>query len=202
MRKFQRLTVVEMFSNPGKGRTALCVCECGTRKIFDLGNLRSGRTRSCGCLNAEARKSRKTHGLSKTQIYLVWNSMVMRCANPKSIMFHKYGARGVTVCERWRVFDNFLADMGHRPGAGYTIDRKDNSKGYEPGNCRWATMKTQQRNRTNNHIIEFQGRSLPLNEMCEMHGIPRERFTARINNGWPVDLAITAPKNSRLSLLQ
>lgn len=90
---------------------------------------------------------RTTHGLSKTPEYRAWSSMWQRCTNPKNVRYARYGARGVTICDRWQSFENFLADMGPRPSVGHSVDRNDNDGNYEPSNCRWATRSEQQRNK-------------------------------------------------------
>jgi hypothetical protein len=106
-----------------------------------------GRTQSCGCLRNEVTVQRSTkHGHTGTSIYWTWGDMVGRCTNPKHKRYADYGGRGITVCDRWRDFANFLADMGERP-PGMELDRIDNDRGYEPGNCRWADRSTQAKNR-------------------------------------------------------
>lgn len=156
--RFGRLTAIE-FSHTNSGRMAFwrCVCDCGKEKTTLAISLKSGRTQSCGCLHLESvtrngakvgsiTKHGHARGASKSPTYRVWDAMLKRCTNPKTHNFHNYGGRGIAVCESWKVFANFLADMGERP-TGLTIDRVDNSRGYEPGNCRWATMKEQASNR-------------------------------------------------------
>lgn len=102
-----------------------------------------------------------TRGRSASPTYLTWSAMLNRCTNPKQRSFAKYGARGITVCDRWRAFECFLADMGERP-AGMTIDRIDGSLGYEPGNCRWATPSQQSRNRkTTRPVLRSDGARFP-----------------------------------------
>jgi hypothetical protein len=94
---------------------------------------------------SKGNRSRRTHGQWGTPIHKVWSMMLQRCGNPKHNRFHRYGGRGITVCDRWRSFQNFFEDMGARP-PGMTLDRRDNDRGYEPGNCRWATRKEQSKN--------------------------------------------------------
>jgi hypothetical protein len=157
--RFGRLvTDAEVRLPVGSGRQMrlhyVCLCDCGavTKPIMSS-NLTSGRTMSCGCRHGEAVRenglANKRHGHSCGQAlsptYSSWRSMRHRCANPRSPDFPDYGGRGITVCERWRSFDDFLADMGERP-AGTTIDRAENDEGYRPGNCRWATPLEQRHN--------------------------------------------------------
>lgn len=142
-----RLTVIGEDTPGNRGQKRLvCRCECGTIKTFYQYNLRNGTTRSCGCLRSETVRARETiHGRSHTPAYEVFKLMHRRCGDPKAVGYHNYGGRGITVCERWKTFENFHADMGDPPPK-LTLDRINNDGNYEPGNCQWATRSEQRRN--------------------------------------------------------
>src|SRR4051812_29239940 len=107
--------------------------------------------------------------------YYVWQSMIQRCFRLKHPKYRLYGARGITVCDRWKKsFDIFLEDMGRRPKKGYSLDRINNDGNYEPGNCRWATPKEQNRNSRRNRVIEFAGNSMPVSEWAEKIGVHKD----------------------------
>jgi hypothetical protein len=122
-----------------------------------------------------------THGLTKSTEYGSWCAMKARCCNPKTPHFHLYGGRGITVCDRWlNSFENFLADMGAKPSKAHSLDRIDNSRGYEPGNCRWATGTMQCRNRRDNRVIEFGGAKRTVAEWAERLGVKYFTLMMRI----------------------
>jgi hypothetical protein len=125
--------------------------------------------------------------------YDPWSAMRARCLNAAHHAYKDYGARGIKVCERWNDFNNFLADMGPRPCSRHTIERIDNNGNYEPGNCRWATMKEQNRNRRNTLMVKFRGSQMPLIEACELAGNDYNRVHHRISAGWDVLRAIETP---------
>jgi hypothetical protein len=162
-----RLTVLHRAENMGAHAAWMCLCECGTRRAVRGRNLRSGHARSCGC-----RTRKGKHLASFTPEYRVWGSMKQRCHDSRSPGYRLYGARGIHVCERWRnSFPNFIADMGLRPSPDHSIDRIDNSKGYEPENCRWATRQEQAHNRRTTRYVTVDGVTLNLTDMAKRLGV-------------------------------
>ncbi|HJY92490.1 MAG TPA: hypothetical protein VJ255_19550 [Candidatus Acidoferrum sp.] len=139
--RFGRLTVVRFSHTQTKNKRFLCRCDCGVEIIVIGNNLTRGHSTSCGCFQREG-KAQVRHGHAPkagiTQTYLSWAKMKQRCLNPKQVQFKWYGGRGITVCERWLIFDNFLADMGERPSRKHTINRINNDGNYEPSNCEWS----------------------------------------------------------------
>jgi hypothetical protein len=124
----------------------ICQCECGIKKSFNGGNLKSKRSKSCGCRTGGWNTGKRYHGYTGTRTYKSWSKMKERCYNKNNNRYELYGGREITVCDTWHTFTNFLQDMGERP-EGTSIDRIDSNGNYEPGNCRWSTISTQNSNR-------------------------------------------------------
>lgn len=157
-KNFGRLKVLgEAGMSVSKKVKWLCLCSCGNECVVVGSDLRNGHTASCGCLKSERTSQRNTknakhhcrtgpHG--RTTEYVIWTQMKQRCNNQNATGYKNYGNRGISVCPQWNEsFESFLRDVGQRPGPLFTLDRIDNSKGYEPGNVRWATWVEQAQNR-------------------------------------------------------
>lgn len=194
-KRFGRLTVVARNGTSSRRQPKwLCRCECGTETTVFGGALRGGHTQSCGCLQRErASQANSTHGETrrgKVSVELTcWRNLISRCTKRGSDDFENYGGRGIKVCDRWlSSFDNFLSDMGRKPkGRGISIDRIDNNGDYEPGNCRWATASTQQRN-TRTYAgarrITLDGETHTISEWGAIVGTKRNTITMRLIYGW------------------
>jgi len=192
-KNFGRLVVVS-FSHVDSGKNSHwdCVCDCGKLTTVRGSHLKNGATKSCGCLRSEVVSSyQKTHGKSFTKTYISWSSMKRRCNNKNSIGYKNWGGRGIKYCKEWNVFENFHKDMGDKPGKNYSLDRIDNNKGYSKDNCRWATRKEQNRNRRDNILHKYNGKSRTLTEISELTGIKRATIWSRINIlGWTLEEAL------------
>lgn len=138
-----------------------------------------------------------THGKSNSRVYRIWRGMINRCCNPNQRAFAKYEKLG--ICESWRnSFETFYADMGEPPTVNHTIDRKDNAKGYEPTNCRWATYKEQSENSALPKIITFNGKTQNVTEWARELNINQPSMFERLQK-WPLEKALTQPKAKRFS---
>ena len=162
--KYGRLLVLEegekeVRPSGRKYRTWVCQCECGEVIEAKTQDLRSGDTKSCGCLIKDKltarNKENAIHNMRNTSEYRIWCRMKERCFNSNHKSYDRYGGRGITICDQWlNSFEQFYKDMGARPTPQHTIDRINPDEDYEPNNCRWATNEQQQQNRTNNKLDE------------------------------------------------
>ena len=160
--RYGKLTIIARAENQGKKVRWLCECDCGNQSIVQSGHLKNGSIKSCGCVGA--------HGMSDSSTHRSWRSMRQRCTDRNHRSFRDYGGRGITICERWNSFENFLADMGERPN-GMTLDRRDVDGPYDVSNCRWATAKEQQNNKRNNHLVEYAGEKKTISQWADDFGI-------------------------------
>lgn len=133
------------------------------------------------------------HGMKKTRVYRIWCCMKNRCNNPNEAAYAKYGAVGIKVCEAWNEsFERFFEDMGKCP-PGWSIERLDNAKGYEPSNCVWADRKTQNRNRKSVRLLTVQGKTQSVAEWAEERGMSLKTLCTRLANGWTEEEAVMCP---------
>ena len=180
-----------------KGTGIICKCECGKYLWVPFYDWLNERKKSCGCArNRLAGQSIRKIKIEDRQTYLTWLRMKNRCRKDPSLEWYKwYGEKGISVCDRWLKFSNFLEDMGRKPD-GKSIDRIDNSKGYFPDNCRWATRIEQAQNRPGFvKILEHQGKSMTIAEWEREIGVKPGIIRSRLNYGWTIDRAISEPVN-------
>lgn len=146
---------------------------------------------------SNAAKKATRHGGVGTVEHRTWTSMLTRCRNPNCPQYVWYGGRGIRVCKWWLKFENFLVDMGLRPSAIHSLDRRDSNKGYTPSNCRWATTKEQSRNRSSNRFLTLDGKTMTFVEWAEHANLKQSTLKRRIDGlGWPLRKAIETPCRS------
>lgn len=197
--RFGRLVVARRVPNVTKGNTIwLCKCDCGAESIVQSGALKRGVTQSCGCLQRSVVTS---HGLEGSKTYHAWAAMKQRCSNPNNKFFSDYGGRGISYCSEWESFEGFLSDMGDKP-FGLSLERIDNSQGYFPSNCRWATQKEQRRNTRATVFLEFQGVRKSRTEWAEELGISPITIKSRMALGWSVEDILFKPIDKRKATKQ
>lgn len=194
--KFKRLVVA---NKKGKDKNRhilwLCLCDCGQEVIVQSSHLITGHTQSCGCLKEEGNNTKHKHTTDNkpSKIYQIWARIIQRCTNPKATNYHNYGERGITVCKRWRKFENFLEDMGEVP-KGQQIDRTDNDGNYCKSNCCWVTAKQNSRNRRDNHLETHNGKTQCLAIWAEEYNMDYQLLWKRICvYRWPMEKALTTP---------
>ncbi|SQC67333.1 hypothetical protein [Listeria fleischmannii] len=182
----------------------LCKCDCGTEKVIGGSGLKSGATKSCGCLNKELSRKRKvnlTHGYSnKERLYWTWKGMKARCYNTNNTRYQHYGGKGVIVCDAWRydyqnfrrwALDNYYED-------DLTIDRIDNNGDYCPENCRWATSKEQANNQSRNRILKYKDKTMTMSQWADYLDITYGTMNSRIQRKWSMERIVNTPIRKRL----
>jgi hypothetical protein len=178
---------------------AYCHCRCGKEVKVLFTHIVTHIRLSCGCLQGVKHDLpyHKTNYAKKirTRTYNIWAGMKQRCLNPKHTVYDLYGGRGVVICDTWMEYSNFLSDMGEAP-LGMSIDRIDSNLGYCKDNCRWATQKTQNNNKNNNHYITINGELLTMMEASEKYNVPYYRLRSRLARGWDVTQAILLDKGA------
>lgn len=191
--KFGRLHVLrqekDRITKAGNKRTRwACLCECGQSVVVDIAKLRNGHTQSCGCLHRErAGASMRTHGQRHTRAYNSWAGMKDRCLNVNSHKYHLYGARGISVDDRWRhSFEDFLADMG-QPPLGHTLERNNPNGPYSKDNCRWATPLEQANNLRTVRRLTHSGVTQTITQWATQFGVKRDIIKLRLKRGWTFD---------------
>lgn len=195
--RFGRLAVVSI-SHKGEGRKYYwkCKCDCGNEVVVCGSNLKSGNTKSCGCLNIEKMiEGHKTHGMFGTRIYRIWNGIIMRCENKKIPLYERYGGRGISVCNEWHEFEifyNWAISNGYSDNL--TIDRVDYNGNYEPSNCRWVDIITQANNTRRNLYIDYNGEIHTLAEWSRILDFKYDLVKHRLYSGWDFESAISTPK--------
>ncbi len=182
----------------------ICQCACGTLREIYKSTLTLKKTTSCGCKKgALIAAARTIHGDTsrkrpQSKEYQARKGILTRCYNPKSKSYADYGARGITVCQRWRdSFEAFLQDVGRAPGPKYTIERIRNSGNYEPWNVCWATRTAQARNTRRNRILTIGDKSMPMAAWAELYKIDPLRVKARLDQGWTPERALTTKTKRR-----
>lgn len=185
-----------------KQYASLCQCSCGQMTTVRNQSLRSGSTLSCGCLQKRSAKDRATHGHNRrdgkrTSEYNSWATMIARVTNPNNPRWKHYGGGGITVCERWRSFSNFIADMGLKPGKRYSIERIDTHGNYCPENCKWASDSEQANNTTKSKRFTFYGLSKTISEWSMITGVPKGSIWDRLEQSWPLKYAFWSRLGTR-----
>lgn len=181
-------------------RYALFKCHCGNEFSSAIEKVKRGHTKSCGCnLVKHLIAMNQTHGKTHTAEYSVWGSMKNRCNNPNCKEYKDYGARGISVSERWsNSFEDFLSDMGERPSDKHEIERVDNDKNYELSNCKWGLKKEQCLNRRSNFLVTHSGLTRPLKIWTDELGIDYFKTRKRIREyGWSPEKAFNTNRDAR-----
>jgi len=193
--RYGRLVVIEESERKRGRRHFLCQCDCGKKSIVEMSKLKNGHTKSCGCYALESVKKRSvTHGCFGQPLYGVWNSMKQRCFNKNVSSYSGYGGRGITVCGEWIEFEPFqkwAINNGYE--TKLTLDRIDNDGNYEPSNCRWVAHRIQANNRSSNHFLTYNKKTMTIAEWSREVGINQLALAKRLKRGWSIERALRTP---------
>lgn len=186
-RRYGKLVVIEQSGVNSFGHPLwLCKCDCGnTRKIVGS-DLRARSHKSCGC------SQMTQNGLHLHPLYQTWRGMLKRCYNPKACGFTNYGGRGIRVCDRWHILQNFIDDMYATWKPGLEIDRMDNNGNYCPENCQWTTPYLQSRNMRRNRLVTYNGRTQCVTDWAKEFGLHKSTLARRLDRGLPIEKALMA----------
>lgn len=203
--QFGRLTVLGSYRCPKDGKTKWrCICACGKEKLAPGHHLKQGQLKSCGCLNSEvtAQRNRNNakHGMWQSKEFALWTGMLARCYNPKHENYHRYGGRGIVVCDEWRnSFPAFFAHMGKRPSPDSTLEREDNDGPYAPGNVKWASKTEQANNRRNTRYVDWEGERISVANLARRYGLSWDCVSQRLERGVSGAALVTSPHPGRQS---
>lgn len=196
--RFNRLTAQYRVPSAHRGTYWQCECDCGRLTVVNAGQLKNGKTKSCGCWRVETSGDKaRVHGGRHTAEYATWGRIKERCYNPNNPRYKDYGGRGITICSEWKDdYVRFLADMGPRPSPEHSIDRRDNDLGYSKANCYWATHQEQNSNTRRNVLLTFNGVTLTTAEWARRTGMAHLTIRGRLHAGWTVEETLTTAPNT------
>jgi hypothetical protein len=192
-KRFGKLTAIRYKETRNQSRYWECLCDCGRTTAVRSALLKNGNTKSCGCHKRSG--LHRTHGLSRVPEFRIWFGIVYRCYDKRAREFKYYGGRGIIMSYEWYIsFENFLRDMGPRPGPEYTVERLDNNGPYAKWNCKWATRMEQMQNTRFNTNLTFNGQTMCLTQWARELNIHPATLHNRIRKHWPLEMVLTSQK--------
>lgn len=197
-KRYGLVTVLGLEVSQSGNRLWKCQCDCGNGCVLSYAELARRGKPSCGCHKGRGPRAASVAMSPEAKVvHGTWVRMKRRCLYESGADYPRYGGRGISVCERWMNFENFLADMGLRPSSDHSIDRIDVNGNYEPDNCRWATFQEQANNRRDTIMVEVAGEQLPLAVACRTRGVPIRTVRRRLAKGMNIEQALTQERYSR-----
>lgn len=204
--KYGKLTIIKEVEKTGADRRFACECECGNSRVVSLNSLRTGNTKSCGCLHSETSsangKTCTTHGMTQTKLYNIWRGMKKRCFVLSNPSFKDYGKRGISVCSEWLGecgSTNFIEwALSHGYREGLSIERVDVNKDYSPQNCTFIDIGMQGDNRRNSKRIAYNGKVMLLKEWADALEMNYGALKRRLQIGWSIEKSFTTPIAKRV----